>query len=84
MCDLNVITANKSIPVHKLVLASNSEYFKKIFTSDLISSDIKEIHVDEIEPNILEILIDFMYLSRINIDEHNVMVLFIYIFLHYA
>lgn len=85
MCDFNIKCGNKILPVHKLVLASNSEYFNKLFTGNFSKSNTQEIIFDEIfEPDTLELLIDYMYSKHLNITEHNIQVksYYIYIQLH--
>lgn len=63
------------MPVHKLILASNSEYFKNILsTENFQETGVKEIILNDIEPNALELLIDYIYTLKLNITKDNVQV----------
>lgn len=77
LCDLNIKIENKIISVHKVVLASNSAFFENMFVEDFNKSGIEEISLDEIPPNGLELLIDYMYTLNLTINEENVKVTFI-------
>lgn len=74
MCDLNIKIGSKTLSVHKLILASNSEYFNTMFTGSFKESSLKEITINEMEPNSLEQLIDYMYTSNLKITVDNVQV----------
>lgn len=60
--------------VHKIVLVAHSEYFEKMLTCNFKESNEKEITLQEIEPNAIELLIDFMYTLQLKINECNVQV----------
>lgn len=80
LCDLKIKIGSKIFFVHKIVLASSSEYFNMMFTENFIESKKDEITMDELLPDIFEILIDYMYTLNIKITENNVLVIFYYIF----
>lgn len=70
---------NQKISVHKSILASNSDYFDRMFTSSF-----KERDQDKIEINIIDVsyetlttLIKFFYTSSLTITELNVQVILI-------
>lgn len=62
--------------MHKIVLASNNEYFATMLTGRFKEANEQEIVINEIAPNALELLIDYIYSSNITITENNVMVSF--------
>lgn len=75
LCDLSIKCGNKIMFVHKIILASNSEYFNKMFTGIFMESHIKEVTMNEmISPDAVELLIDYMYTSNLKITEYNVQV----------
>lgn len=74
MCDLCVRIGSKILPVHKIVLAANSDYFDKMFTGGFKESNVKEITLNEIDPNAVEHLINYIYTSELKITEDNVQV----------
>lgn len=55
-------------------MASNSEYFDTMFTSNFKELSENELKMNDIEPNAFEIIIDYMYTSNVNITEQNVQV----------
>lgn len=75
--DVTLIVNNQPLCAHKKVLASNSDYFDRMFTSSF-----KERYQDEIELNITDLsfetlstLIEFFYTSKLTITELNVQVI---------
>lgn len=63
------------MPVHKIVLAAYSKFFENMFTKDFNGSKYeKENILRQIEPNALELIIDFMYTTKLQINEQNVQV----------
>lgn len=74
LCDLTIKIGSKDINAHRIVLASNSEYFEKMLTGSFHESNSKEICINEISSSALELIIDYMYTSCLNINVHNVQV----------
>lgn len=62
------------MPVHKIILAAYSEFFENMFTVNLNGINEKEKILRQIEPNALELIIDFMYTAKLQINEQNVQV----------
>lgn len=62
------------MPVHKIILAAYSEFFENMFTANLNGINEKEKILRQIEPNALELIIDFMYTAKLQINEQNVQV----------
>lgn len=68
------------IPAHKMVLASCSPYFYAMFSgSDFEESRQDKITVQGVDFHALELLIDYVYTSYVDVTEENVQVLHIYI-----
>lgn len=76
MCDLNIRIGSKVLPVHKIVLASSCDYFGQMFEGSYKESKEDEITLNEIDPNAFELLLNYMYTSRLIITEYNVQVMF--------
>lgn len=76
MCDLNIKIGSKILSVHKIVLVGNSTYFDKLLTGGFKESIVEEISLDSIEPNAIELLIDYIYTLNLKITEDNVQVIF--------
>lgn len=77
MCDLNIKVGSKILSVHKIVLVGNSTYFDKLLTGGFKESNVEEISLDNIEPNAIELIIDYIYTLTLKITEDNVQVIFL-------
>lgn len=73
-CDVQFAIGDKVLSAHKIILASQCDFFYDMFTGDFKQSSFLTIDNDEITSNSLEILIDFMYTSRLTINDSNVKV----------
>ncbi|XP_003243429.1 kelch-like protein 3 [Acyrthosiphon pisum] len=58
---------------HKVVLVSACPYFREMFTSSAVG-DKYVVNIKDIDSNILQLLIDFIYTGQIMVTEQNVMV----------
>lgn len=77
---MTLIAENMQIPAHKMVLASCSPYFYAMFSgSDFEESRQDKITVQGVDFHALELLIDYVYTSYVDVTEENVQVLHIYI-----
>jgi len=75
LCDIKIVAKNgEEIWAHKVVLAANSEYFNIMFNSQFKESKELEIKIQELEPFVLNLLIDFIYSSELVVNEQNVQV----------
>lgn len=55
----------KLFVVHKALLISQSEYFKKAFSGGFIEAEENKIYLEEDDPAAAELLIAFLYLGII-------------------
>lgn len=69
---------NQKLNAHKNVLASNSDYFDRMFTSNFKERDQDnvEINITDFSYETLKALIGFFYTSTLTITELNVQVNF--------
>lgn len=74
MCDVTLVADNVEIPAHKMVLASCSPYFYAMFTS-FEESRLDRITLQGVDPHALQLLINYVYTSRVEVNEDNVQVL---------
>lgn len=68
--DFTFIVQNKEFKVHKAILAASSEVMRKIFTTDLRESNEGQCKIADIEPEIFENLLRFVYTGELpeNLD----------------
>ncbi|XP_076815126.1 kelch-like protein 12 [Clavelina lepadiformis] len=71
-CDFTIKARGKQIPVHKCVVGSFSEYFKKMFTTKMSESYSNEVSVKEISGPTMASIINFIYTSCIILTHDNV------------
>jgi len=78
-CDVVFVVGGKKIAAHKVILASHSNYFSKMFTGNFKDTKLLELKNVEITPDSLELLLDFLYTSQLKINDSNVQVIYIVI-----
>lgn len=70
-CVLKV--GDRSIPCHRLIMAACSPYFRELFFSaDGREVDQKEVVLENLDPNIMEVIVNYMYSADIDINDDNV------------
>lgn len=70
-CDLKIRVGEKTLRVHKNVLASSCPYFRAMLSGRFLESDQEEISIKDIETESLEMMIDFMYTGMLKINSKN-------------
>ncbi|CAK8688302.1 unnamed protein product [Clavelina lepadiformis] len=71
-CDFTIKAGGKQFPVHKCVVGSISEYFKKMFTTKMKETYLNEGSVKEVSGPTMASIINFIYTSRIILTHDNV------------
>ncbi|KAG7241217.1 hypothetical protein INR49_025960 [Caranx melampygus] len=70
--DVLLHAGSRSFPCHRAVLAACSRYFEAMFSGGLRESQASEVDFhDSIHPEVLELLLDYAYSSRVVINEEN-------------
>lgn len=70
-CILKV--GDRSIPCHRLILAACSPYFRELYFSDESKEvDNKEVTLENLDPNVMEVIVNYMYSAEIDINDNNV------------
>ena len=77
LCDVTLVAENMEIPAHKIVLASSSDYFWTMFTTNFKEKETSRIPIRGVKPLILKLLVEYSYTSKILITEDNVENIFI-------
>ncbi|GBM76386.1 TD and POZ domain-containing protein 4 [Araneus ventricosus] len=65
LTDVEVKTKTKSFPAHKIVLCARSPVFKAMMTNDMKEKITDCIHVDDLENDIMQQLLFFLYSDNI-------------------
>lgn len=75
-CTLKV--GDRCFPCHRLILAACSPYFRDIFFSEdgKVKEDLKEVSLDDVDPNILDMIIKYLYSAEIELTDGNVQEIF--------
>ncbi|KAM4677840.1 kelch-like protein 25 [Discoglossus pictus] len=70
--DVTLWAGNRSFACHRVVLAACSQYFEAMFSTGLKESldDTVNFH-DSVHPEVLELLLEFAYSSKVLINEEN-------------
>ncbi|KAI4816995.1 hypothetical protein KUCAC02_009291, partial [Chaenocephalus aceratus] len=70
--DVLLHAGSRSFPCHRAVLAACSRYFEAMFSGGLRESQASEVDFrDSLHPEVLELLLDYAYSSRVVINEEN-------------
>lgn len=65
LSDVTFDVAGKRFKVHRNILSARCEYFKAMFTSGLKESTDSEIEIQDIEPHVFEIILQFIYTEKL-------------------
>nr|XP_019956159.1 PREDICTED: kelch-like protein 9 [Paralichthys olivaceus] len=73
LCDVVLVPgdSNETFPVHRVIMASSSDYFKAMFTGGMREQDMKEIKLHGVTQLGLKNIIDFIYTSKVSLDMGN-------------
>ncbi|XP_072013621.1 kelch-like protein 24 [Amphiura filiformis] len=71
LTDVTIEARGEVFPCHRAVLACSSEYFKAMFSCNLKESSKGVVTMNDIDPQILHLLIDYAYTSSISINTVN-------------
>ncbi|XP_008330229.1 kelch-like protein 7 [Cynoglossus semilaevis] len=72
LCDVTLVVQGKYFPAHRVVLAAASHFFNLMFTTRMMESMSHEVELRSAEPEIIEILIEFIYTAQISVNGSNV------------
>nr|XP_005292030.1 kelch-like protein 30 isoform X2 [Chrysemys picta bellii] len=72
LSDVTLLVGGHEFPCHRSILALCSHYFNAMFTGDFIESISAHVEIKEVDPAVMETLIDFAYTGKITINQGNV------------
>lgn len=73
LCDVVLVPgdSNEKFPVHRVIMASSSDYFKAMFTGGMREQEMTEIKLHGVTKLGLKTIIDFIYTSKVSLDMGN-------------
>ncbi|VEN43721.1 unnamed protein product [Callosobruchus maculatus] len=73
LCDATIVLDDGAeIPVHRAILCACSSYFRALFTTILHSRDKNRVHLPGVTSEMLQKLLVYVYLRKLDITEENV------------
>uniref|UniRef100_A0A8D9BB85 Kelch-like protein diablo n=2 Tax=Cacopsylla melanoneura TaxID=428564 RepID=A0A8D9BB85_9HEMI len=76
LCDAQFEVDGQIVRAHKIILASRSQYFRAMFTSQMKESYECVIKLNNVSFDIFSSIIDFLYTGRIEVSNNNIESLF--------
>ncbi|XP_069042583.1 kelch-like protein 3 isoform X2 [Lepisosteus oculatus] len=68
LCDVTLIVEGRKFTCHRALLAAVSPYFRAMFTSPLVESRLTEIRLEEVTPEVMETVIQFVYTGEAGLN----------------
>ncbi|XP_039511476.1 kelch-like protein 9 isoform X2 [Pimephales promelas] len=70
LCDVTLVPGDSSetFPVHRVIMASASDYFKAMFTGGMREQELKEIKLHGVSTTGLKNIIEFIYTSHLSLS----------------
>lgn len=76
MCDVILLADDGiQIPAHKVILASSSQFFLSMFNADFKEKNEQIVPIKEIDSDILEIIVKYIYTFKLDMTEENIEVI---------
>jgi len=72
LCDVILVSGTVEVAAHSLVLASVSQYFRDRFNEQSMDINSNKMSIEGLNPEVLELLVEYVYTSKVLITENNV------------
>jgi len=72
LTDVTLVAEGATFPVHKLVVASCSPYFKAMFNGAMSESNQDRVNLEGVQSEALRQLVEYIYTGEIEVTEENV------------
>jgi speckle-type POZ protein len=69
LSDVNFKVRGREFPAHKLILSARSEVFAAMFQHPMEENLTNQIKIDDIDPNVFQELLRFIYTGRVQVDK---------------
>jgi speckle-type POZ protein len=67
--DVNFNIGGREFPAHKNILAARSKYFAAMFKHPMKEQSTNQVKIDDIEPEVFDQLLRFIYTGRVPLDK---------------
>ena len=71
LTDLTILVGEHRFPVHRAILAARSPVFAAMFSHEMREKAEKEVRVEELDAEVFQNLLSFIYKDKINADALN-------------
>lgn len=68
-CDVHFRVGTAVFPAHRVVLTAQADVFRNIFNIDIVEHEEEEIRMDNVDINVLQRALDFVYMGRNSISK---------------
>jgi len=69
--DFTILIGERAFPVHKVIMAANSDYFKQMFLIEMREREENRVTIEGVDPYIMELVIDYCYTQEISLNDEN-------------
>ncbi|XP_026695906.2 kelch-like protein 40 [Ciona intestinalis] len=77
LVDVTLIAEGKKLkPCHRVVLAASSPYFRAMFSNNMMEQNLDEVKLQNVEFSSINAIVDYLYTSKIVINDDNVQSIF--------
>ncbi|RVE70271.1 hypothetical protein OJAV_G00062530 [Oryzias javanicus] len=70
-CDVTLVVQGKRFLAHKVILAAASQFFRLLFSTNMMESGKDEVPLREISPDIVQLVIGFIYTAQVSVNNSN-------------
>ncbi|VVC91003.1 unnamed protein product [Leptidea sinapis] len=68
---IHLYIRNREFHVRKEMLCEHSDYFRAMFSGNYIEKEQKEIHIDLLDPDTMELIVNYMIIGVIDLTEYD-------------
>ncbi|XP_061765467.1 kelch-like protein 7 [Nerophis ophidion] len=68
LCDVCLVVQSQQFPAHRIVLAAASKFFRLMFTTNMLESKSYEVELSSVDPEIIELLLEYIYTAEVPVD----------------
>lgn len=72
LTDALIKVDTQSFPVHRAIMSACSPYFRALFTSEISSTDRKEVVIPGVSADMMRIIVDYAYTRQVEVSADNV------------